>query len=84
MCIAGRLGANINRLPHPDHTVSFFSESLGRFVCEIASADLTWFIDHMGGDVTVLGEVTSTRVLTLPEVSLRVDELLAAFTGGES
>jgi phosphoribosylformylglycinamidine synthase len=84
MCIAGRLGANIDRLPHPDHTVSFFSESLGRFVCEIASADLTWFIDHMGGDVTVLGEVTSTRVLTLPEVSLRVDELLAAFTGGES
>jgi phosphoribosylformylglycinamidine synthase len=84
MCIAGRLGANIEHLPHPDHTVSFFSESVGRFVCEIATADVPWFLDHMGRDVTVLGEVTSTRVLTLPDVSLRVDELLAAFSGGES
>jgi phosphoribosylformylglycinamidine synthase len=84
MCIAGRFGANVDHLPHPDRTVALFSESVGRFVCEVAPADLAWFVDHMEGDAIVLGEVTATRVLTLPDVSLRVDELVTAFKGAAS
>jgi phosphoribosylformylglycinamidine synthase len=82
MCIAGRLGANVDALPHQDPTVALFSESAGRFVCEVAPRNLRWFLDLMGDDAMVLGEVTATRVLTLPSVSLRVDELVTAFNGG--
>lgn len=84
MCISGRMGARIERLPHPDTTVALFSESLGRFVCEVAPADLGRFTAALGDPVTVLGEVTATRVLSLPGVALRVDELVAAFREGDA
>ena len=82
MCIAGRFGANIEQLPHPDPTVALFSESTGRFVCEVPSTGLASFLELMDGDATVLGYVTATRVLTMPGVSLRVDELVTAFNEG--
>ena len=82
MCIAGRFGASIEQFPHPDPTVALFAESTGRFVCEVSPTALSSFLELMGGDATVLGYVTATRVLTMPGVSLRVDELVTAFRGG--
>jgi hypothetical protein len=59
-----------------------FSESNGRFVCELAAADADEFAATLGEPVVVLGTVTAEPVLRLPGWSLPVEQLLSAFTGG--
>ena len=82
MCIGGRLGAAIDTLPHNDITTALFSESTGRFVCEIAPQDVTWFFDGLGEPATVLGTVTGDPLLRLAGFDIPLDELRSAFQGG--
>ncbi len=82
MCIAGRLGATIDVLPHDDVATALFSESIGRLVVEVEPADVDAFVTQMDGDALVLGAVNSTAVLDLGDVGqVDVDILVAAFTG---
>lgn len=82
MCIGGRLGASIDALPHADLVTSLFSESTGRFVCEVSSDDLGWFLEGLNEPAVVLGDVIATTELRLPGVApLGVDSLRAAFMG---
>ena len=82
MAIGGRLGVALSGLAsvHPDATVALFSESLARFVLEVAP-------EHVGSvlarfpadDAVVIGTVTgpdSPEVLGVPMV-----DLLAAWQG---
>ena len=80
MAIAGRLGLTIDALPGPDPVSALFSESLSRFVCELAPDDVDWLTDLLGEPVTVLGTVTNTATVTLPGVPpLPLDALVSAF-----
>jgi phosphoribosylformylglycinamidine synthase II len=80
LCIAGRLGADVTALPHPDLATSLFAESAGRLVVEVAPGDVDAFTDAMGGDAFVLGAVTDTGALALPGVApIEVGGLVAAF-----
>jgi phosphoribosylformylglycinamidine synthase len=85
MCIAGRLGATIDVLPHDDVTTALFSESIGRLVVEVEPADVEDFVAHMDGHALVLGSVNSAGVLDLGTVGrVDVDALVAAFTAEAS
>jgi len=80
MVIAGRLGAAIETLPDEDTTTALFAESCGRFVVEIAPADLARFHDLLDEPSVVLGRVTEHPDLALPGCRpLPVDELLGAW-----
>jgi phosphoribosylformylglycinamidine synthase subunit PurSL len=80
MCIAGRLGADIHTLPHPDPVTGLFSESTSRFVVEVAPNHLDEFVDVLDDAVQVVGTVTAEPVLTLPEAgSVDLEVLVAAF-----
>jgi phosphoribosylformylglycinamidine synthase len=80
MAIAGRLGATLHTLPHADPTTALFSESNGRFVCEIAHIDLDTFLTAVPGS-TVVGEVTADLELAAPGWSVPLADLVAAFKG---
>jgi phosphoribosylformylglycinamidine synthase subunit PurSL len=82
MCMSGNLGATIDTLPHDDLTAALFSESSGRFVCEVAPDDLAWFLDGLGEPAVVIGEVTHAKALQLGGVLVRLDALRDAFKGG--
>ncbi|MEX1024147.1 MAG: AIR synthase-related protein, partial [Planctomycetota bacterium] len=58
MCIAGRLGADIDTLPHSDPTTALFSESSGRLIVEVSRDDLAAFVDVIHEDHVVVGTVT--------------------------
>ena len=79
MAIAGGYGATISTLPHPDRATALFSESLSRFVCEVAAHDVDWFLDGLAEPAVVLGEVTVEPVLRLASVALPLDALRTAF-----
>ncbi|MGZ4761525.1 MAG: AIR synthase-related protein, partial [Ilumatobacteraceae bacterium] len=80
MAIAGRLGLSVDALPGPDPVSALFSESSGRFVCEIAATDADWLEEQLGEPVTVLGTVTAEPVLNLPEArSLTLAALVTGF-----
>jgi phosphoribosylformylglycinamidine synthase subunit PurSL len=81
MAIAGRLGARLHTLPHADATTALFSESNGRFLCEVTPTDLPVFLAAVPGS-TVVGEVTSEPTLVAPGWSVALADLVAAFTGG--
>ncbi len=81
MAIGGRLGVEIDRLPHADLVTALYAESNGRFVCEVAHDDLAWFADTVG-DVHVLGHVTAEPTFVAPGIELHLDQLVAAFKGG--
>jgi phosphoribosylformylglycinamidine synthase len=84
LCIAGRLGIEVNRLPHDDVVTALFSESSGRLVVEVRPEDVDDFL-AMAGPALRLGVVTADPVLVLPGVRpLPVDELAAAFSGSAS
>ncbi|MGZ4699977.1 MAG: hypothetical protein ACXV98_02100, partial [Ilumatobacteraceae bacterium] len=73
-------GLSVDSLPDPDPVSALFSESLGRFVCEIAADDVDWLEELLGEPVTVLGTVTAEPVLNLPGArSLTLDALITAF-----
>jgi phosphoribosylformylglycinamidine synthase len=80
MAIAGRLGARLHTLPHADPTTALFSESNGRFVCEIALTDLDTFLTAVPSS-TVVGEVAADATLTAPGWSVPLDDLVQAFKG---
>jgi phosphoribosylformylglycinamidine synthase len=86
LCIAGRLGIEVDALPHHDSerdhdlTTALFAESLGRHMVEVAAADLGAFESTIGEPVHVLGRVTAEPVLTIPGVApLDITRLAAAF-----
>jgi phosphoribosylformylglycinamidine synthase len=82
MCIGGRLGAAIDTLPHSDVTTSLFSESTGRFVCEVNPDDVAWFLDALGEPAVLLGDVILSAELRIDGMStIRLDALRAAFKG---
>ena len=80
MAIAGRLGLAIDTLPGPDPMSALFSESSSRFVCEVASSDVSWLSEQLGEPVTVLGTVTADPVLCLPGTRpITIAALVTAF-----
>ena len=82
MCIAGRLGARIDDLAHPDPTTGLFAESSGRLIVTVRPADLAAFLDRVGDDATVIGEVTGDPVLRLPTADpIPLADLVRAHTG---
>ncbi|MEQ1701172.1 MAG: AIR synthase-related protein, partial [Ilumatobacteraceae bacterium] len=81
MCMSGNLGASIDTLPHADVTTALFSESNGRFVCEVERDDLAWFLDGLGEPAVVLGEVTAGKALQVAGIFHRVEALREAFRG---
>lgn len=83
MCIAGRLGIEVERMPVDDLVTALFAESCGRLVVEIAPPDLDAFANVLGEGVVVLGTVTAREVLAIPGVApLPVEALVDAFGGG--
>jgi phosphoribosylformylglycinamidine synthase subunit PurSL len=83
MCIAGRLGARIETLPHDDLVTALFSESAGRLIVEVRPSDVTAFSEMVGRSTARLGVVTDDAVLTIPGVEpIDVDDLVDAFNGG--
>jgi len=84
MCIGGRLGATIDTLPHDDLVTSLFSESTGRFICEVSPNDVAWFLEALDEPAVVLGEVTRSEELRITGVpSTQLDALRSAFQGDQ-
>jgi phosphoribosylformylglycinamidine synthase len=80
MCIAGRLGADIDDLPHDDLTASLFGESQSRLVVEVAQADLAKFDVAMGEPLHTLGRVVDDPELRFPGLDpIDLEELVDAF-----
>jgi phosphoribosylformylglycinamidine synthase len=84
MCIAGRLGARIETLPHDDLATALFSESSGRLVVEVRPRSVDAFAKIMGRSATTLGHVTIDAELIFPGIEpIPVGQLVDAFnTGG--
>ena len=84
LCIAGRLGAAIDVLPHDDAATALFAESIGRLVVEVAPADVERFLATVG-DAVRLGTVTADPVLALPGLApIPVADLATAFLRGDA
>jgi len=66
MCIAGRLGATIDQLPHTDTATAFFSESVGRLVVEVVERDIPAFQKLFDDRATRIGTVNDHAALELP------------------
>jgi phosphoribosylformylglycinamidine synthase len=80
MCIGGRLGASISNLPHDDLATALFSESVGRMIVEVEERSAPAFRRIMDDDAVVLGEVSESGLLSLPEVEpILVSDLVDAF-----
>jgi phosphoribosylformylglycinamidine synthase len=84
MCIAGRLGARIDTLPHDDHATALFAESAGRLVVEVKPRSVAAFLKVLDDQALRLGVVDAGGVLALPgmePVDIRV--LTDAFAGSD-
>ena len=80
MCLAGRLGASIDKLPHDDHATSLFSESMGRLIVEIEPRSAAAFMRVMDDHCLQIGEVSESGMLSLPGVEpILVADLADAF-----
>ncbi|RLE23064.1 MAG: phosphoribosylformylglycinamidine synthase subunit PurL, partial [Actinobacteria bacterium] len=80
MCIAGRLGAEIETLPHDDLVTALFSESSGRLIVEVTPRSVSAFMKVMDDRALRIGEVIDTPQLHLPGIeSLDVADLANAF-----
>lgn len=91
MCLAGRLGASIDTLPHHDHATSLFSESMGRLIVEIEPRSAAAFTRVMDNQCLQIGQVSDSGMLSLPGIEpILVSDLADAFnrdayaTGTES
>jgi phosphoribosylformylglycinamidine synthase len=83
MCIAGRLGAQADTLPHADLTTALFSESSGRLIVEVRPRSLDAFMKIMGRAAARLGTVTDDSLLSIAGVEpITVDRLADAFNHG--
>ena len=65
MCIAGRLGAYLDTLPHDDLVTSLFSESSSRLVVEVRPRSVDAFTKIMGRSATPIGVVTDDSMLSI-------------------
>jgi len=84
MCIAGRLGAVVESLPHDDLATALFAESVGRLVVEVAPKRVAAFMTVMGDRALRLGVVTADAVLTVPGLgAIDVADLADAFNSGD-
>jgi phosphoribosylformylglycinamidine synthase len=85
MCIAGRLGARIDALPHDDLVTSLFSESSGRLIVEVRPHDVDAFTTIMSGSAARLGIVTDDSSLSIPGVDpIAVADLADAFNHADT
>jgi phosphoribosylformylglycinamidine synthase len=85
MCIGGRLGATITRLPHDDLATALFAESVGRLVVEVEERSVPAFKRIMDDAVIDLGTVNDRGLLRLPGLdALRVSDLADAFNSRAS
>jgi phosphoribosylformylglycinamidine synthase len=83
MCIAGRLGADIDELPHDDLATALFAESSGRLIVEVQPRRVAAFTKVMDGRARRIGTVTHDPVLRLPGVDpIPLAALVDAFNGG--
>jgi phosphoribosylformylglycinamidine synthase len=82
MAIGGGLGVDVQQLPHTDPTVSLFSESTGRFVCEVEPGDVDWLAAELGEPITLLGLVTDEPIVDLLHAHVTLDDARHAFHGG--
>jgi phosphoribosylformylglycinamidine synthase len=80
MAIGGRVGVDCPWLGHDDLTVALFSESTGRFVCEIDPGDVEWLAAELDEPVHILGAVSDEPLLRLGPVELRLDDAVLAFS----
>ena len=80
MCIAGRLGVEITKLPHDDLPASLFGESQSRLIVEVSPNDLSRFEEAMHGKIEVIGTVTDGEELIIPGVEpIHIEDLADAF-----
>lgn len=80
MCLAGRLGASIDTLPHDDLATALFSESIGRLIVEIEPRSVAAFARIMDDECLRIGEVSESGMLSLPGVEpILVSDLADAF-----
>jgi phosphoribosylformylglycinamidine synthase len=80
MVIGGRLGARV-QLPSGDRAAVLFGEACGRFVVEVAPADVEAFTAAIGAH-TVLGRVTDDGALFVDDtIALDRRSLTTAFFG---
>ena len=85
MCIAGRLGAYLDALPHDDLVTSLFSESSGRLVVEVRPRSVDAFTKIMGRSATPIGVVTDDSMLSIPGLEpIPVGHLADAFNSAEA
>ncbi|MGI9644564.1 MAG: AIR synthase-related protein, partial [Ilumatobacteraceae bacterium] len=85
MCIAGRLGATIETLPHDDHTTALFAESVGRLVVEVEPGSIPAFMRVMDDHALRIGVVDDSGLLSLPGVDpILVADLADAFNSGST
>lgn len=83
MAIAGRLGLHLEALPHSSPTTALFSETCGRFLCEIEPDDLEWFRSVVEQPVHVIGTVTAEPLIHGCGLHVALDEAVAAFVRRE-
>ena len=83
VAIAGRLGVRVDALPHESSTTALFSETCGRFLCEIAPDDLDWFRSTVDQPVHVVGTVIAEPRLHGCGLDVALDAAVAAFTRRE-
>ncbi len=82
MCLAGRLGATIDTLPHDDLVTALFAESCGRLVVEVQPRHVAAFLEVMDDRAIRIGTVNDTSMLQIAGVEpLPVDALVDAFQG---
>ncbi len=80
MCIAGRLGATIDALPHDDLTTALFAESCGRLVVEVEPQHVEAFLKVMNNRAIRIGIVNDESTLVIAGVeSLPLSALVNAF-----
>jgi phosphoribosylformylglycinamidine synthase len=83
LCIAGRLGAVIDDVGHPDLVTALFAESTGRLVVEVRPHDVARFLD-VAGPARLLGSVSAEPALSLPGLpAIALDDLTDAFGGSQ-
>jgi phosphoribosylformylglycinamidine synthase len=83
MCIAGRLGARVDTLPHDDLATALFSESSGRMLVEVRPRAVDAFEQILERAATRIGIVTDDATLSIPGVEpIPVDRLADAFVHG--
>jgi len=82
MCIAGRLGATIDTLPHDDVATALFAESCGRLVVEVQPQRVAAFLKVMDDRALRIGAVNDTSTLEIVGVEpVEVRSLVHAFNG---